>query len=1053
MRSGIRRHRYPPLLLAAVFIIQTIFAVVAHAAPTAIDDPAYTAKILDGSAQFKAIGFTRDLPNPLMPAYVYNEMCVANPNNPLCNEGELEPNEGGEQELGVDWYDMTMREITHSNAGLVDDQSVGKPFLIDPVTGLPGFRVRTYGPTSNPALNAYPARTIVAHQGRAVKIVWRNELKTPFFLPVDKTMMCGPEGKIAPANCPDNAAVVHVHGGHGFDHSDGLPEQWFTPVGANGLPAQTGTLWRPNNRFGPEQTASPIGTFVYPMDVEASTVWYHDHATGITRLNAMAGLAGFLLIRDNNETAMQQFNATSNPPVAPKLPSYPYEVPIAVQDHVFWGETVPGTKAVLGQMAVPDQPLACVPRPGYSCPAVIPNTPSIVPEFFGNIPLTNGVAWPKLNVEPRKYRLRLLNACDSRTLILRLAVAGTTIDDPPTPIPGAPITIIGSEQGFLNSPLTWTQPLVIMPGQRYDVVVDFGNALYSGKKLVLQNIGPDMPFRGDIPDPANTDGYVPTDPSTTGQIMQFIVDKPLGFYTQAQGMVVPDAVLPTSLRAQSTSGPYPATPAVPAGTAVHRSFLKEALDQYNRVKLTMDYQGLFDGVTELPAFQSTQVWEIANLTPDSHPMHLHLVKFRLLNREEIKPADYNAILAAPLLRTAPAPAPPVYSGTGVTTAPRAYEAGYIDTVECPPGQITRIVATFDIPGLYVWHCHILQHEEFDMMREFAVTMPAKGVKIYSNLPQNTILIGSSPIAATFTAEAQTGFGDTHLPGTETDYPSTTLAYEYRFSVKIPGGSYIVEQAWSRQQTFARSFGTAGIWRVKVEARQLGGTYAQATNETVINAVSNAPVDLSLKAPIPASQTAGTPVPAKFTATGFSAPDTPGPGPYEYQFSLAPYPAPHSGSWSASTIKQAFSTANTWTWTPLANQVPGIFEVRADIRTAGSPALAQPLFTKFVTYTVLGPKPSGVSLSVSGNTWKQPLTPVMSQVTFTGNGSPNGGTYEYKFTLTPPSGTVTKRDWSTTRTFNWVPPKIAGRYTIQVEVRQVGSTATTGAKAINSFIVY
>jgi len=1041
VRKGIGRHRYPPLLVAGLFVIQAIIAAAAFAVPTTVLDPAYTAPIIDGAAQFRNIAYTRPLPNPLTPAYIYT---------PGSGEvGALNPDEA--MEPGVDWYEMAMREIVHTNAGLVDDGAVGplKPLL-------PGFKVRTYGPyfpNTPPYLNSYPGHTIEARQGRPVKVEWYNQLPPNLFLPVDKTIACGPPAApgALPMVCPENAAVVHVHGSHGYDHSDGLPEQWFTPFGINGQPTQSGTLWSQNLFLSPPAltTTSPATLNMYPMDQEAATLWYHDHATGITRLNAMAGLAGFFLVRDANELAMQAAN---------QLPKYPYEVPIAIQDHVFWGATVPGTKAVLGEMAVPDAPLqTCNAAVPPVCTNVLVNgltTPSIVPEFFGNIPLVNGVAWPKMDAEPRKYRLRLLNACDSRTLILRLALPGVAGVSAPTPS-GDLITIIGNEQGFLNSPISVPE-LAIMPGMRYDVVIDLTPYAAAPQTLILQNIGPDMPYNGTLPlqvyplppppVPPAVAPYIWADPDSTGQIMAINVNLPLN-------AAVPDAILPAFLR--PVANLYPPVPMVPVGTPVHKSFLKEVVEpMYGRVMLTIDFKGLFDPITDLPTLGSTQIWEIANLTPDAHPMHLHLVKFRILNREPI----------AAFLPTIPAPLPqpaPVYAGTGLTTLARPHEEGFLDTVECPPGELTRVVATFDIPGVYVWHCHILHHEEFDMMREFAVTTPAKTVTLTSSLVGNTLIApapNAIPPVITFTAEAQTGLIG-NLPGTGAAAPATTLAYEYQFSMKDPAAPlYQVVQPWSRSNTLVTgglngqaAIDAPGLWFVKVEARQIGSLVPQAANVLGLSAGGVVPVGLTLTGPPVASQTAGTPVPVTFTATGLSGPNTAGVGPYEFRFSLKdpagvvtvvqPYLNPATGQ----------PNPNTWTWTPLATQVPGTYTIQADIRTLGTQVNS--LFSKSLTYSIQGGVPVGVMLTAPLVLQQPALTAL--PVIFTAAGlsapaTPGLGPYEYQFWSKVAGVWKVAQKWSANPSWTWTPPVGAavGRYSFQVEVRAVGSKTRNAVLVIN-----
>ena len=122
-----------------------------------------------------------------------------------------------------------------------------------------------------------------------------------------------------------------------------------------------------------------------------------------------------------------------------------------------------------------------------------------------------------------------------------------------------------------------------------------------------------------------------------------------------------------------------------------------------------------DPITETPSLNTIETWEIFNTTIDAHPVHLHLVAFQVINREGLDPN-------APLGTLVP---------TGVTTPPNPNEMGYKDTVVALPGQITRIKAKFDIAGLYVWHCHIVEHEDNEMMRPFVV-QPTSSIGVYDN---------------------------------------------------------------------------------------------------------------------------------------------------------------------------------------------------------------------------------------------------------------------------------------------------------------------------------
>lgn len=387
----------------------------------------------------------------------------------------------------------------------------------------------------------------------------------------------------------------------------------------------------------------------YPIDQEAATIWYHDHGLGITRLNVYAGLAGFFIVRDAQEASLD-------------LPQYPYEIPLVIQDRMFTPN---------GQLYYPTQPS---PLPG--------GAPSVQPEFFGDFILVNGKAWPVLNVKPRLYRLRLLNGSDSRFYNMIL-------QDKTTSLPGPAFVQIGTDGGLLNAPVTIAPPqrLLIGPGERLDVLVDFSSL--RGKTIILTN-NANTPY----PDGA------PVDPRTAGQIMAFKVDTS----TPVPGMI-PAQLRPTPIAPLSTSLPP------------RQLILAEATNMYGRLEPLLGT--VADGVlqyrspiTENPSLGSTEIWEFYNTTPDAHPIHLHLVQFQALNRE-----DFTADIAA--------------NGSlsniqlsGNPVAPAINEMGWKDTLVMYPGTVTRIIAKFDIAGEYVWHCHILSHEDHEMMRPFCVNNPA-----------------------------------------------------------------------------------------------------------------------------------------------------------------------------------------------------------------------------------------------------------------------------------------------------------------------------------------
>jgi spore coat protein A len=624
----------------------------------------------------------------------------------------------------IDYYEISMKEISQQ---------------ILP-TALPPTTVWGYGAVSSAnkrglLLHHAPSLTIEARWNTPVRVKWINDLKDangnfrPHLLPVDPTLHWAnpPGGTTARDMRPDFTGktyvplanftdpntqytqytgpvpmVTHVHGAVGVgDESDGYAEAWYLAAARNVLSdfATEGTWY---NFFRDKATATHgvawgpgFATFQYPNRNRASTIWYHDHALGMTRLNVYAGPAGFYLIRGGpagDDTVMDGRFGTRAvlPGPAPKehdkFPSNKtyFEIPIAIQDRSFNAD---------GSLFYPDSRGFF---DGFVQP-FIPETeisPIWNPEFFGNMLMVNGNTWPFLNVEQRRYRLRFLNGCQSRFLILDFSN-----------IPGAEVWQIGNEGGFLARPVNITadhsNKLLLGLAERADLIVDFTNVAQGN--YVLSNVGPDEPFGGGVP---NVD-FDAADPNSTGQVMEFRVGPALAVdpTTPPQFLVLPAL---TALPAESVTrqlallekgevvpeigfdGPIEASLGnVDAnGNAVHKSWA--------------------DDVSENPAVGATEVWEFFNFTADAHPMHVHEVAFEVVNRERLV-----------LDEESEEPVQPVQL-TGDVRPPEAWESGFKDTVVAYPGEVTRIRAKFDTAGQFVWHCHIVEHEDNEMMRPYRI---------------------------------------------------------------------------------------------------------------------------------------------------------------------------------------------------------------------------------------------------------------------------------------------------------------------------------------------
>ena len=474
----------------------------------------------------------------------------------------------------------------------------------------------------------YPGPTFEARRGRPIAVRWMNNLPNRHMFPIDDTLH-GVGGE------PDVRTVVHLHGHKVLPESDGYPEAWFT----NNF-ARTGPFF--------EQR-----TYHYPNDQAATQLWYHDHALGATRLNNFAGLQGVYLLRDRVEDSLN-------------LPDGDFEIPLTIQDRFFTAN---------GSLLYPVEDNGGDPDPRVP--------PVWIPEFFGDTLLVNGKVWPVLEVEPRKYRFRILNASNARFYHLTLNEARS--DGTPTGRPGPAFIQIGTDGGFLPAPVRLTD-LTIGVAERFDVIIDFSGA--EGKAFVLNNDAK-APFPdGDDIIPAN--------------VMLFKVTKRLSGRDESS---IPRSLAPVPLIDPRTS-------------VKTRDLVLSELDSdppFENPIIALINAPWADRVTETPRAGSVEIWRIINTTGDAHPIHIHLVQFQILDRQLFDPAQYPHHL--------------VFTGPRVTP-PANERPAFKDTVQSMPGEVTRVIMSFDLPSgtpvrrgdkfRYVFHCHILEHEDNDMMRPYDV---------------------------------------------------------------------------------------------------------------------------------------------------------------------------------------------------------------------------------------------------------------------------------------------------------------------------------------------
>jgi spore coat protein A, manganese oxidase len=604
---------------------------------------------------------------------------------------------------------------------------------------------------------------LVSVLAKTITTTARN-LPAQHIIPVDQS--------IPGANQAQNRTAIHLHGGLVPWISDGGPFDWWAPNGSHGLGFLNGPQGVLDNIPGkPMQPGQ--ADYYYPNNQSCRLLWYHDHAWGITRLSAYAGIAtGYLLLDDINEGYIK----------AGVIPGLQSTIPLIFEDKVFVSPTTRITDPTWATVARPDCQAqgslwyehvynpADIEQPPPGPP---PANPSCVPEFFGDTMLCNGTAYPLLTVEAKRYRFLMLNACNARFLNLNLfevppnSVEGLNFDlkslFPKFNLPGPDMIQIGTEGGFLRkevvfhnahplNPVALTGNLLLGNAERADVIIDFTGK--SGKHYILYNDAP-APFPGGGSD---TDYYLfnPDYPGRTKpgcgpdtrQILRIkVVPAKTPDPQPARPILVPQALDPASLADYSHLDSLPPGRAIPplepAVTVdlVRQLTLNEGFDANGRLIQKLGTTALYPGNPDLgmeymqPATEvvdkgSVEVWQIWNLTGDTHPIHFHLVNVQVLSRQPFSGDGITTPLAV----------------SGPARGPELNELGWKETVKMHPGEVISVIMKFDLPTSpfdipssprapymgpatadptkkyheYVWHCHILEHEEHDMMRPMVV---------------------------------------------------------------------------------------------------------------------------------------------------------------------------------------------------------------------------------------------------------------------------------------------------------------------------------------------
>lgn len=297
----------------------------------------------------------------------------------------------------------------------------------------------------------------------------------------------------------------------------------------------------------------------------------------------------------------------------------------------------------------------------YPAPNINGVEPSIIPGFFGNYALVNGKVWPHLVVKPRKYRFRFLNGSNARDYALRFS------GEPGQILPS--ISQIGSDGGFLECPAKLST-LSLLPAERGDVIIDFTGLENKTFTLVNDSV---PPFGTPLP-----------------EIMQFRVSgEPCDDNSSLPRKLTNIAPLPVKKAKQRNID------------------IVVGADDYGRLMFMLEDKMWTDPVTINAELGSLEIWNIINSGAGIHPIHVHLIQFQVLNRQPFDVQEYTTTGKL--------------TYTGPEVLPDENERGWKDTVKAIPGYVTRIITKFgDFTGIYPFHCHILEHEDHDMMRPFRV---------------------------------------------------------------------------------------------------------------------------------------------------------------------------------------------------------------------------------------------------------------------------------------------------------------------------------------------
>lgn len=625
-----------------------------------------------------------------------------------------------------------------------------------------GYRT-TPGTSSPDRRQSFVGPMIVATKGKPSRVRYVNQLGaagprmrlSAWQAGMDQSLMwadpnaaeanvCSFNGGIPSGSCVNDyvgliPTVPHLHGGEVPPELDGGPDSWFTGASTQGFQYSQGHAF-----YTQGKPVNGEAIYRYPNSQDAAMLWFHDHTLGITRLNVYAGLAGAYLIQD---------------PTSP-IQDLPPAIPMIIQDRMFDQN---------GQLYFPNA-------------GINPEHPFWIPEFVGDTIVVNGKAWPYRTVNQQRYCFQMVNGSHARSFNMNFST-GSLGSQPPK------MWVISTDGGFLDravliDPLSTnanvSRQLLMMPGERYMVIVDFSGCKPNERFVLLNDANTPYPS-GD-----------PVVPTADGRIMQFRISN--------KGPVADKSFDPATSRALLRKTPIvrlvnpvngtPARGVVPsvkrlltlneisgAGgplEVVLNNTRYRGIGMSNQTTGTVPADAFFTSPGVPPTYYSEilqegaiEQWDILNTTEDAHPIHLHAAQFQLMNRQAYDAAAYGAVYdAAYGSNQAAASGPPApvdslnaagqlggnpdvtpFLAPGVAPAgPLPQEAGWKDTVVCYPGQVTRLLvrwAPSDKPLTapaayafspgghgYVWHCHIMDHEDNGMMRPTYLKPSTTAVRTY-----------------------------------------------------------------------------------------------------------------------------------------------------------------------------------------------------------------------------------------------------------------------------------------------------------------------------------